>query len=107
MFVKLLSKKGVRMMADRLTRPRSFSRRNVQQVPNQSGIYILESDSGVVQYVGMAKAGNLQKRLENHLTEDDIRSADKFSFRTTSSTIEAQKLERSYIDRLNPKQNEK
>lgn len=79
--------------------------KNVQNVPNQSGVYVLESDSGVTQYVGMAKAGNLQKRLESHLNESDIRSADKFSFRPTSSTREAQKLEQSYIDRLDPKQN--
>lgn len=93
-------------MAGKLTQPRGFSMRNVQNVPNQSGVYVLESDSGVKQYVGMAKAGNLQKRLESHLNEGDIKSADKFSFRPTSSTREAQKLEQSYIDRLNPKQNE-
>jgi len=92
-------------MTGRLSQPQGFSTRNVQNVPNQSGVYVLESDNGVTQYVGMAKAGNLQDRLMDHINEDDIHSADKFRFRPTSSTREAQALEQAYIDRLDPKQN--
>jgi len=92
-------------MANKMTQLKSFSARNVQNVPNQSGVYEIQSDSGVSQYVGMAKAGNLQDRLMDHINKGDISSDDKFRFRPTSSTREAQQLEQTYIDKLNPKQN--
>lgn len=92
-------------MAGRMSKLMGFSARNVQNVPNQSGVYEIQSDSGVSQYVGMAKAGNLQDRLMDHVNEGDISSDDRFRFRPTSSTREAQKLEQTYINRLNPKQN--
>lgn len=94
------------MAREKLSNPRNFNITNIDDVPEQSGVYVIKSKSGVTQWVGMAGAGRLQERLKEHLAENDIKTADQFQFRLTSSEAEARKLEDDYKKKLKPKQGE-
>ena len=93
------------MARKRLSNPRNFSRTNISNVPDQSGVYVIKSRNGIPQYVGKAGAGRLRERLMEHLRQGDIRAANLFQIRLASSNAEALKLEQEYKKRLKPKQN--
>lgn len=88
-------------MAGRLTKRKRFTEKNIAAVPKQSGVYVLRRKSGSL-YVGMAEAGRLQERIKEQAKIK--RGITSFRYRPTSSTQEAQRLEKIYRDRLNPKQ---
>lgn len=85
----------------RLTKKLRPVRKNLEKVPNQSGVYILHRSSKS-RYVGSAGASRLQQRINQQLKQK--RGVTSFQYRSTSSEREARKLERKYRDRLNPKQ---
>lgn len=87
----------------KLTSKKRFTESNVDNVPNQSGAYILWRKSGVP-YIGSAAAGRLQDRLKEHLKQKDKRGVTSFQYKPTVSTKEARKWEKYYRDKLNPKQ---
>ena len=93
------------MANKRLTNPKPFTKNNINTVPKQSGIYVVRDKKGNPLYVGKAGAGRLQRRLAEHLNNKDIRGAVSFQYRTTTSSKEANKLEKKYIKRLKPKYN--
>lgn len=90
-------------MARRLTNRQTFNQTNLQDVPDQSGIYIVRNRKDTCQYVGSAGPGRLAERLKEHLSKRDIAGAHSFQIRTTTSETEARKLERQYRHRYKPK----
>ena len=56
-------------MGKRLTNRQSFNQTNLQDVPDQSGIYLIRNRKGDCQYVGSAGAGRLAERLKEHLSQ--------------------------------------
>lgn len=75
--------------------------KNLDKIPNQSGVYILHRGHKS-KYVGSASAGRLQKRMKQQLNQK--RSITTIQYRPTRSEKEARKLEKKYRDRINPKQ---
>lgn len=90
-------------MGKRLTNRQTFNPTNLQDVPDQSGIYMIRNKKGTCQYVGSAGAGRLAERLKEHLQKRDIPGAHDFQIRTATSTEEARKLEGQYKRRYRPK----
>ena len=81
-------------MGKRLTNRQTFNQTNLQDVPDQSGIYLIRDRKGNCrQYIGSAGAGRLAQRLKEHLNSRDIPGAHAFQIRTTTSENEARKLE--------------
>ena len=93
------------MAQKRLSKPKPFSKKALNTIPNQSGIYVLKDKNNKPLYVGRASAGRLKNRLGEHINLKDIRGAKQVQIRTTSSTKEAERLEKRYVKRLNPKYN--
>ena len=90
-------------MGKRLTNKQTFNQTNLQDVPDQSGIYMIRNRRGTSQYVGSAGAGRLAERLKEHLTKGDIPGDHSFQIRTSSSEMEARKLESQYKPRYRPR----
>jgi excinuclease UvrABC nuclease subunit len=90
-------------MGKRLTNRQTFCQTNLQDVPNQSGIYVIRNRRGVCQYVGSAESGRLAERLNEHLAKRDIPGAHTFQIRTATSEDEARRLERQYKRRYKPR----
>lgn len=94
------------MANKKFTKKENFNKTNLEKVPEQSGVYKIANNTGKVQYIGMAGAGRLQERLQEHLNEKDIKGATQFQFIKTSSQREAESLEKKLIEKGNPTQNE-
>ena len=93
-------------MAKRMGAKKPFLNKNVNDVPDQSGVYNIINRQGDVVYTGSAGAGRLRERLKEHLNHEDIPGAAQFQVRPTSSTAEAKKVEQELIKRNKPKYNE-
>ena len=91
------------MARKRLSGKKNFNQKHTDGVPEKPGVYVISSKSKVTQYVGMS--GNMQERLQDHLTKGDVKAADQFQVLPASGESEAAKLEEAYIKRLKPKQN--
>lgn len=91
-------------MGGRLTNKKRFTKRNIEQVPNQSGVYVLWRGKTGNPYIGKAGAGNLQKRINRHFNQKDKRGITSFQYRPTTSDREARNLEKKCRNKLNPKQ---
>lgn len=92
-------------MAKKMGKTKGLSKRNVQDVPNQSGVYNLKNRKGEIIYTGSAGAGRLKSRLEEHLSGGNVRSAKKIQTRPLSSTAEARRVEAALIKRNKPREN--
>jgi len=92
-------------MDKKLSKPKRFNAKNIDAVPNQSGIYVFKNPNNEIQYVGSAGAGRLRERLREHLNNRDIPNATLFQFRKTTSEKMARDLEKEYISRLRPRYN--
>jgi excinuclease UvrABC nuclease subunit len=90
-------------MGKRLTNRQTFNQTNLQDVPDQSGIYLIRNRKGSCQYVGSAGAGRLAEGLKEHLNKRDIPGFHSFQIRTTTSENEARKLESEYKRRYRPR----
>jgi len=90
-------------MGKRLTNKQTFNQTNLQDVPDQSGIYLIRNRKGDCQYVGSAGGGRLAERLKEHLNSRDIPGAHSFQIRTTPSENDARKLEGKYKRRYRPR----
>ena len=93
-------------MAKRMGSKKPFSEKNVNDVPDQSGVYNLVNRQGDIVYIGSAGARRLRERLKEHLDQEDIPGAASFQVRLTKSTAEARKVEQELIKRNKPKYNE-
>jgi len=91
-------------MAKRLSRPKPFSEKYIDELSNQSGAYVLWRKEGRKPYIGSAEAGNLKKRVKQHFTKRDKRYVTRFSVLPTQGTREARKEEARLKDKLNPEQ---
>jgi hypothetical protein len=69
-------------------------------------LYKIKTESGKVNYVGVAKRGRVQERLEEHLPggKDYVPGA-KVQIEQFASIAEAKKKEAAEINRINPKHN--
>jgi len=92
-------------MAKRMGAKKPLSNKNVNDVPDQSGVYNIINRQGDVIYTGSAGAGRLRERLKEHLSQEDIPGAGQFQVRLTRSTAEAKKVEQELIKRNKPKYN--
>jgi excinuclease UvrABC nuclease subunit len=69
-------------------------------------VYRVQTEGGKTNYVGVAKRGRVQDRLEEHLDAGKIPGA-KVQIQQMSSIDEAKKTEARIIFRSGPKYNEK
>lgn len=76
--------------------------KNLSEIPNQSGAYLLHRGSKKPPYVGSAGAGRLQERIKEQLKKK--RGITTIRYKPTSSEREARKWEEKYRDRYHPKQ---
>ncbi len=80
----------------------------IGKLPNDKPVtYKIKTPSGKVNYVGVAKRGRVQERLEEHLPggKDYIPGA-KVQIEQCGSIAEARKNEAATIKRIQPKHNE-
>lgn len=92
------------MSMNKLTLKIRFTLENINEVPNQAGVYILWRGVNRKPYIGSAGAGRLRSRLLEHLRQRDRRGITSFQYKLTGSTKEARRWEKYYRDKLNPEQ---
>lgn len=81
---------------------------NISKLPdNKPVMYKIKTKSGKVNYVGVAKKGRVQERLEEHLpgAKDYVPGA-KVQIEQFSKLAEAKKKEAAVIERIKPTHNE-
>jgi len=81
----------------------------VSKLPDNKPVtYKIKTARGIVNYVGVAKRGRVQERLEEHLSggKDYVPGA-KVQIEQFGSIAEARKNEAAAIKRIQPKHNEK
>ena len=81
---------------------------SISKLPNDKPVmYKIKTDGGTVNYVGVAKKGRVQERIEEHLPggKDYVPGA-KIQIEQVSSIAEARKMEAASIKRIQPKHNE-
>jgi excinuclease UvrABC nuclease subunit len=86
----------------KLTKKIRVTEKNMSEIPNQSGAYLLYRESNSNPYVGSAGAGNLRKRIKQQLNTK--RGITSIRYKPTSSEQEARKWEEKYRNQYNPKQ---
>jgi excinuclease UvrABC nuclease subunit len=93
------------MAGRRLTNRKTGTHENLDQVPEQSGAYLIRRRSGTAKYAGKAGAGRLQERLKEHKRSGLLAPGDTFQYCPTASDREAKQLERKYRDMYDPTDN--
>ncbi len=90
----------------RLGGPKSFTKKTVDQLPNDKPtMYVLERGGKPV-YAGVAQRGRLQERLNEHLNQNTAPGATGVRVRPTSSIDDARKAEEQFIRRERPRFND-
>lgn len=81
---------------------------SIGKLPNDKPVmYKIKTPSGKVNYVGVARKGRVQQRLEEHLPgEKDYIPGAKVQIEQVSSIAQAEKNEAAAIKRIQPKYNE-
>ncbi len=86
----------------------SNNKTSISKLPNDKPVmYKIKTKSGNVNYLGVAKKGRVQERIEEHLPggKDYVPGA-KIQIEQVSSIAEARKMEAAAIKRIQPKHNE-
>ena len=81
---------------------------SISKLPNDKPVmYKIKTKGGNVNYLGVAKKGRVQERIEEHLPggKDYVPGA-KIQIEQVSSIAEARKMEAAAIKRIQPKHNE-
>jgi len=81
---------------------------NIAKLPNDKpAVYKIKTEGGTVNYVGVAKKGRVQERIEEHLPggKDPVPGV-KVQIEQVSSIAEAKKIEAAAIKTMQPKYNE-
>lgn len=80
----------------------------IGNLPNDKPVvYKIKTEGGNVNYVGVAKRGRVQERLQEHLQgQEDYIPGAKIQIEQVSSIAEAKKIEAAAIKRIQPKHNE-
>lgn len=88
-----------------------LTKTGVKKIPNtKAGVYDIKNKDGKSEYVGMAKAGRLQDRVQEHLpssTKDPIKAGRSVVIKQESSKAAALKTEMKMIKSKQPRQNKK
>jgi len=81
---------------------------SISKLPNDKPVmYKIKSKGGNVNYVGVAKKGRVQERIEEHLQgQEDYVPGAKVQIEQCGSIADAQKKEAGVIKRTQPKYNE-
>jgi excinuclease UvrABC nuclease subunit len=81
---------------------------SISKLPNDKPVmYKIKTKGGNVNYVGVAKKGRVQKRIEDHLQgQVDYVPGAKVQIEQCGSIAEARKMEAAAIKRIQPKHNE-
>jgi len=88
---------------------RKFNKTNIKNLPEEKPVlYLLQNNPGDELYLGIAKRGRIQERLEEHLTlkKEKIPGAAKVKIAQFPSIEKAKKAEKRLIKKLEPKFNE-
>jgi len=86
------------------TRKVKYNKDGINQLPNDKPVlYRIETESGTLNYAGIAKRGRVRERIEEHLGEIPGASVRIEQF---SSIQDARKKETNVIKRNAPKYNE-
>lgn len=84
-----------------------FHQNGAAKLPNDKPVvYKIQTEAGKTNYVGVAKRGRVQERIQEHLDAGEIPGA-KVQIEQMPSIQEAQKKEQNIISRTQPKYNEK
>ena len=82
-----------------------FNQTGASKLPNDKPVvYKVQTAGGNANYVGIAKRGRVQERIQEHLAENRIPGA-KVKIEQTSSIGEARQKEENIISRSKPKYN--
>ncbi|MEW6586597.1 MAG: hypothetical protein AB1442_13450 [Nitrospirota bacterium] len=85
----------------------NFNQSGTAKLPNNKPVvYKIQTASGKTNYVGIAKRGRVQERIQEHLDTGEI-PGTKVQIKQVSSIQEAAKQELRIISRTQPKYNEK
>jgi hypothetical protein len=83
-----------------------FNRVGASKLPvDKPVVYKIQTGSGKTNYVGIAKRGRAQERIQEHLDSDKI-PGSKVQIEQMASIQDAQKKEQAIISRTKPKYNE-
>ncbi len=83
-----------------------FNQSGTARLPNDKpAVYKIQTPGGTTNYVGVAKRGRIQERIQEHLDAGKIPGA-KVQIQQMSSIAEAKKSEARIIARTQPKYNE-
>ena len=86
------------------TKKVKYNKDGISQLPNNKPVlYSIETESGTLNYTGIAKRGRVQERIEEHLGEIPGAMVRIEQF---SSIQDARKKETNVIKRNNPKYND-
>ena len=84
-----------------------FTPTGIEKVPDDKPVvYRIQTEGGKTNYVGVAKRGRVQERLQEHLDADQI-PGTKVQVQQMPSIQEAEKTEARIIARTEPKYNER
>jgi len=84
----------------------SFNKSGAGKLPNNKpAVYKIQTPGGKTNYVGVAKRGRVQERIQEHLAAGEIPGA-KVQVQQMTSIQEAEKTEAAIIARTQPKYNE-
>ncbi len=84
-----------------------LTRSGIDRLPNDKPVvYYIQTDAGKTNYVGVAKRGRVQERLNEHLDEDKIPGA-KVKIQQMSNIQQAEETEARIIARTKPKYNDR
>lgn len=82
-----------------------FNQSGTEKLPNDNPVvYKIQTESGKTNYVGTAKRGRVQERIQEHLDTGKIPGA-KVQIQQVGSITEAKKMEVRIIERAQPKYN--
>jgi len=86
----------------------SNNKTSISKLPNDKPVmYKIKTQGGNVNYVGVAKKGRVQERIEEHLQgQEDYVPGAKVQIEQCGSIAEARKMEAAVIKRIQPKHNE-
>lgn len=88
------------------TKTVKFNQNGAAKLPNDEPVvYKIQTESGKTNYVGIAKRGRVQERIQEHLEAGKIPGA-KVQVQQVSSIQEAENTEARIIARTQPKYNE-
>jgi excinuclease UvrABC nuclease subunit len=83
-----------------------FNHSGAAKLPNDKPVvYKIQTESGKTNYVGIAKRGRVQERIQEHLDAEKIPRV-KVQVQQMSSIQEAEKTEARIIARIRPKYND-